>query len=71
MSLPTTKNPRKYTLTTKVSYTTHRYLLDIARAEYDGNMSRLLNDVIEHAFEAEALPEAFYKWRVFDQDTRG
>lgn len=66
MSLPTTENPRKYTLTTKVDGRTYKNFKALAKAEYDGNISRMLNDVIEHAIEAEALPEGFYKWCVYD-----
>lgn len=49
MTLPTTDNPRKYTLTTKVTRATQLRLVGLAMTKYDGNVSKLINDMLEES----------------------
>ncbi len=52
MSLPTKDNPNKYTITTKVNRATQLRLVGLAMTEYEGNVSKLVNDMLEESLRS-------------------
>jgi hypothetical protein len=70
MTLPKKENPRKYTVTAKVTGDVYKALKQTATLEYGGNMSRMLGLIISDSTEAMPLPDEIYKQALEDMKLR-
>ena len=61
MTLPTKPNPRKHTVTTKVTREVYKGLQQTALLECDGNMSLLVSQIISCSVEAEPVPDEIFQ----------
>ncbi len=57
MPIPKKNNPRRYTVTTKVTKNTYLALNQLAREEADGNLSKWLSVHLEHDSYVVYYPE--------------
>ena len=67
MPIPTKDNPRRYTVTTKVTASMYKALQWEALLEYDGNLSRLVYEIIQADDASILLPEHIYQETLRDK----